>query len=296
MAGYWSVSLRSGGLSSCRFAGDETYDALQLVLTRMLECGSLKRDITVPVSDGVSISLNVEWHLGGDLKLVLLLRGHSGCSSNKPCPMCTWNRSDPRVDAPERTESSTDDATELAAKCVPLWRALKELQDLRAMKREVVRVNNAVSLETKQRIQQASDERDTRFNDLKAYMSGSELPPSLRNRLNDASLIKRLNTPLPRLCLIDPTQTGEFHDPRAHAMNTWLTELQTAIDSRNAHVTCLRQAVQIGEADQRRPSPLPQELTESNNAAIESTQRLLDQGSYCSGTRLLSRLYTSITL
>lgn len=270
-------------------AGYETYEALQLVLTKMLECKSLTCEVTVPGvgKDGASISLNVVWHLGGDLKLVLLLRGHSGCSSSKPCPVCTWNRRDPWAEAEDRTESATAVAAELAAQCLPLWQAQKACQNMQTLRKEL-RVTKAVSTETAQHFQKAADETDACFTALHTYTCGPELPMSLRNSLSSASLVQRLKTLPPSVCFRDPTKEGECYDPRAHTMNGCLMQLHMAKEHRDARVACLRQTVQLTEVDQHQRSTLADAFTDSGGPTLDSTQNLLNAGMqhgwYCSNS------------
>jgi hypothetical protein len=76
-------------------AGEETYTALQKVLLRMLG-ESLKKTVDVKMKDGSGVqTLQIDWHLCSDHKLVALFGGFGGSGCNKPCFLCDWDRSDP---------------------------------------------------------------------------------------------------------------------------------------------------------------------------------------------------------
>lgn len=221
------VSANCNGL-----AGDETCEALQRVLSKMLDYNSLSQEVWVPGADEGKdgVRLNVEWHLGGDLKLVLLMRGHSGCSSNKPCPFCTWNRSDPWAEADERTEADIAQATELAARYLPMVQAHKTLQSLQALKRDEAKLSSYPNSDTMEKIDAATADREACFKDLQEYMC-ENLSPSMLHNLNNPSLLQRLKSSLPSSCFSDPTKPGEHFCPQATALNEWLRVIQQTADN-----------------------------------------------------------------
>jgi hypothetical protein len=89
-------------------SGEETYDALQQVLEKMVARGSLKKYVDVPLSSSSEATeqLEVVWHLCSDHTFMSLVAGMGGSGLNSCCFLSNWDRSEPFAAVSARTEDA----------------------------------------------------------------------------------------------------------------------------------------------------------------------------------------------
>lgn len=122
------------------FAGEETYDALKLMLGGLRDLFKTKVALSDDLLEGLSDSaaaapaacageLAVEWIMSSDHKLVTMVLGHGGAGCSCACPFCEWVRAEARRVHVARTTEGMARMAHLATTYVkPLSAAIQEVR------------------------------------------------------------------------------------------------------------------------------------------------------------------------